>query len=149
MKTSSAPTSITNVYTEINTNQESLVKPIILRSTQRMQRYETQLPTNGILLIEDNQLMAINGWLSPQGVLYACRWRQHKSIMKSLQIMTEKAMEEKGFVKLSNMKWFVAPKYLARKLTEEQKKTIESWYTLNELSKESYKKLVELWSKES
>mgnify|MGYP000433405104 CR=1 FL=1 len=112
-----------------------------LLATPRMQRFNGQLPLNKKGLVRDDDLLSINGWLSPEGVLYACRWGCHKHVMHSFHFAHEAEMEKKGFVKLTGMVWLVESKYCETTLTDEQQYTIKKWFTLNQLDLKFYKKL--------
>jgi hypothetical protein len=113
--------------------------------TIRMKQFNANLPQNLELLMEDNRLLSINGWLSPKGILYACRWRQHRHISLALDMANEAQMERSGYIKLTNMRWLVESKYCTVAITPEQIQTITNWYTLNELSIQSLSELTKHW----
>jgi hypothetical protein len=113
-----------------------------------MKKYEANIPQDFSVLIEDPHCLSINGWLASDGILYACRWRQHKSICKALDITTEAQMERAGYIKLTNMNWLLEDRYTPCKLTPEQITTIKRWYESNELSMDSYNHLKKHWSSE-
>lgn len=93
--------------------------------------------------VEDAQLLAIHGWLSPEGKLYACSFKCHDLLCKALGYRHESDIENAGFCKLSEMAWCVAPRYRKVGLTSEQWATIERWYDNNDLPDSHYMRLFE------
>lgn len=92
---------------------------------------------------EDKALLAIHGWLSPTGKLYACGFKRHDALCEALGFGHESEIESKGFCKLSDMSWYVAPRYREIGLTESQWATIERWYERNGLPDSHYMRLFE------
>lgn len=113
--------------------------------TMRMKNFNVNLPQTLDVLVQDNRLLATNGWLSKDGTLYACRWRQHKNITLALDMLNEAEMERSGYIKLTNMKWLVEDRYCDTNITPEQINTIKSWYELNDLPKSSFELLQKNW----
>jgi len=92
---------------------------------------------------EDKELLAIHGWLSPDGKLYACSFKSHDVLCKALGFNHESEIENAGFCKLTEMAWCVAPRYSKVGLTPEQWRTIEQWYDSNDLPDSHYMRLFE------
>lgn len=116
-----------------------------LYPTMRMKQFNGNLPQTLEVLVEDNRLLSINGWLSPEGTLYACRWRQHRYVTLALDMISEGEMERSGFIKLTNMKWLVEDRYCPSQITPKQIETITNWFLLNELDQLSFEKTQKNW----
>lgn len=89
-----------------------------------------------------HSLLAIHGWLSPEGQLYPCGFKQHDILIQLLGFQYELHAENEGWCKLANMQWLVQPKYLAKRLTRQQLATIKEWYKLNEFPMSHYNRYV-------
>lgn len=89
----------------------------------------------------DDQLLAIHGWLAPDGTLFACAWEKHNELATALGFSHESEIESAGYCKLSQLKWLVNPRYCARRLTRAQWKTIEEWYERNGYPEEHFIRL--------
>lgn len=112
-----------------------------LEPTARMRRAkafveEIQCPPK-----PDKHLVAMNGWLCPQGQLYGCAWKNHDELTTALGYRHESEIEEAGFCKLSRLEWLVEPRYRTTPLTEAQWKTISNWYEKNGFPDEHYLRL--------
>jgi hypothetical protein len=81
--------------------------------------------------LQDSELLAMHGWLAPDGTLYSCGYRCHDALGQRLGFAHESDIEQAGYCKLSNLEWLVAARYCPRALTEAQWDTIERWYTRN------------------
>jgi hypothetical protein len=138
----------TNLLSKVHVSPyRDSIEPITsnLVPTTRMKQYNANLPQTLEVLVEDNRLFSINGWLSPHGVLYACRWRQHRNISLALDMASEAQMERAGYIKLTNMKWLVENRYCTGNITQKQIDTIANWFALNELSIQTFEKLKLNW----
>jgi hypothetical protein len=91
--------------------------------------------------VPDNELLAIHGWLSPEGILYACGWERHNELTEALGYRHESDIEKAGYCKLTQLKWLVGPRYCERGLTNEQWETIEKWYERNGFPEEHFIRL--------
>ena len=89
----------------------------------------------------DQDLLAIHGWLSPKGVLYACAWEKHNELTAALGFRHESEIEQSGFCKLSQLKWLVEPRYCEHGVTAAQWETIERWYEKNGFPDEHFMRL--------
>ncbi|TVS18455.1 MAG: hypothetical protein EA417_03290 [Gammaproteobacteria bacterium] len=89
----------------------------------------------------DDSLLATNGWLCPEGRLYACAWQKHDDLTLALGYRHQSEIEEAGFCKLSRLEWLVEPRYRTTPLTEAQWKTISNWYERNGFPDEHYLRL--------
>jgi hypothetical protein len=87
------------------------------------------------------ELTVIHGWLSPEGVLFACAWEKHNELTKALGFSHESEIENAGYCKLSQLKWLVQKRYCANGLTEAQWATIEQWYARNGFPEEHFMRL--------
>lgn len=56
------------------------------------------------LVTADVELKAVSGWLSPDGVLYGCRYTEHVALADALG-KTEAALETEGWWKLQSGNW--------------------------------------------
>lgn len=106
-------------------------KSIFLTPTQTMHDFQRLLPLG--LDVVDNRLLSINGYLSREGVLHACKFLCHQPLMLELGFKSEVELEQAGWIKLANMNWFTFGRFCAIKPTREQKQTIELWYRRNGL----------------
>jgi hypothetical protein len=145
MKPSAFKSSLQHLYDKPISVEPSLALKKILKPTARMMQYEAKLPYDYSLLVQDIGLLSVNGWLSKEGIMYACKWRQHKNIMEALDLESEKQMEDEGFVKLTNMSWMVEGKYRACNLTKKQREVIKRWFEINELPDEFFCEVEKLW----
>jgi hypothetical protein len=85
--------------------------------------------------ILDTRLLSINAWLTANGDLYACAWRNHHAVLNHFAIRSELEAEKAGFIKLSDMHWHVEARYDSLIITEQQLNTIEKWHADNDLTK--------------
>lgn len=100
--------------------------------TVSMKLFESELKPYSIA--EDRALKSINGWLSPEGVLFGCRWREHSNAMKLLGFEHESEIETSGWIKLSQMRWMIIRRYADCNISEQQYDTIRHWHDSNFLS---------------
>lgn len=84
---------------------------------------------------EDKRLMASNGWLSPTGVLYACRWGSHGKVTHFFNAKVNIELHRKGFIRLSQMRFHL---FSQNKLNSEQIQTIKKWHAVNNLNSELF-----------
>ena len=105
------------------------VKPI---PTEIMRKYDCLL-TDGECQL-DEEYLAVNGWLDPNGALYACAWQQHAKTLSVLGFDTERDAIERGFIKLSQMHWQLEQRYCPVNPTDHQLSTIHKWHYKNALS---------------
>lgn len=89
----------------------------------------------------DGELLAMNGWLAPDGTLYSCGYRTHDRLCRALGFAHESGLEQAGYCKLSQLEWLVSPRYCPRELTEAQWATIERWYERNGFPQAHFLKL--------
>jgi hypothetical protein len=94
--------------------------------------------------IEDIHLLAIHGWLCPEGKLYSCSFRAHDKLVQYLGFNYEYEAEDCGWVKLTNCRWLTAKRFTAMPLNKAQWHTIESWYRANQFSMRHFYKLREV-----
>jgi hypothetical protein len=113
-------------------------KPLPPLATQTMLMFSRSLPDKMETPLVDDELLATDGWLCPGGKLYACRWRQHNSILESMNVLTEAEMEMKGWKKLTQMKWLIRGRFGNIELTDKQVTTIAKWHSKNELDTSHY-----------
>lgn len=112
-----------------------------LTPTAEMRRAKGKLEAIGRPPAEDRELLASHGWLSPEGNLYACGYKDHDTLCRLLGFERESAIENAGYCKLSNLEWLVSPRFCARELTEAQWETIERWYSRNNFSEAHFVRL--------
>lgn len=99
-----------------------------------------QIKRSGISYTPVQSLHAIHGWLSPQGELFACGFKQHDILIQLLGFQYELHAENAGWCKLCNMQWLVDPRYLGKPLSRQQLSSIKRWYQLNGFPVSHYNK---------
>jgi hypothetical protein len=102
-----------------------------------MKIFEYEQPSQ-IQSLPEPSLMACNGWLSPRGELLPCKWRAHSNLSKIIGYANEYDLEEKGWIKLTQMKWLTKNRYSANKLTDDQYNTILNWHKSNNIEIDYY-----------
>jgi hypothetical protein len=112
-----------------------------LTPTNEMKKAKGRLEAIGDPPLEDIELLACHGWLSPEGNLYACGYKDHDTLCRMLGYQHEAAIESAGYCKLSNLEWLVSPRFCARELTEAQWETIENWYNSNNFPEAHFMRL--------
>ena len=117
-------------------NEPEIMAPRKPRPTKMMHVYDNNLPDGGCSV--DHELLAINGWLQPDGTLLACGWQQHTKTLNSIGYDIERDAVVAGNVKLSNMVWQIGRQYTKIVLTDAQSNTIRDWHELNALSDEYF-----------
>ena len=93
---------------------------------------------------QDTELLAMHGWLSPEGKLYACGWKKHDELTSALGFAHESDIEAAGYCKLSQLKWLVQPRYAQQGINDAQWCTIEKWYQRNGFPEEHFMRLCAL-----
>ena len=101
-----------------------------LIATEEMREKKGVLERGTDELLVDRDLLACHGWLAPSGELYPCAYKGHDRLAARLG-STHKEIEERGYIKLANLKWLVEARYRSKEVTDDQWKTIESWYERN------------------
>lgn len=104
--------------------------------TTLMQSYNCSLKPGECIV--DRELLSVNGWLQPDGILLACGWQQHTKTINSLNFTTERDAIMAGYVKLSTMVWQIGRQYTKIVLTDEQSNTIRDWHVRNAISDAYY-----------
>ncbi|BBL92220.1 MULTISPECIES: hypothetical protein [Vibrio] len=128
------------MYKSLSGHQVKPVKmPIILEPSKAMRLFDNALPLG--MDVIDNRLIAMNGFLCPDGILHACRYQCHQALMIEIGFQSEAQMEKRGWIKLSNMTWFVTGRHCAIEATTNQLKAIELWYRRNELDLEHFEEV--------
>jgi hypothetical protein len=112
-----------------------------LLPTPEMRQAKGRLEAVGEVPTRDAELLAMNGWLAPDGTLYSCGYRTHDPLCRALGFVHESALEQAGYCKLSQLEWLVSPRYCPRELTEAQWATIERWYERNGFPQAHFLKL--------
>lgn len=112
-----------------------------LAATPGMRAAKARLEEETGELIVDDELLASHGWLSPEGQLYPCGFKRHDCLAGRLGFSHASAIEERGYIKLANLRWLVERRYRTNELTDAQWSTIEAWYEKNGFPKEHYLKL--------
>jgi len=113
----------------------------VLAPTEEMRKAKAWLEVIKRPPEPDEQLLAIHGWLSPTGELYACGWEKHNDLTRALGFQHESEIEEAGFCKLSQLNWLVQARYCDQSLTAAQWTTIERWYARNGFPEEHFLRL--------
>jgi hypothetical protein len=113
----------------------------VLVPTDAMRRAKSSLAVNQGKPIEDRELLAMHGWLSPDGTLYACEFEKHGTLADALGYDHESKIERAGYVKLTQLKWLVEARYCGESLTAAQWETIERWYEKNDFPEEHFIRL--------
>lgn len=131
---------IANQFSETpNMSDKNLKRPLPATPTIAMKMFEQTLPgkcdPKGYL---HNSYLSINGWMCPSGIIYPCKWRQHTECVITLGFKTESAIEQNGWIKLSQMKWMLEGRYGNVILTDEQRDTIQKWHKHNNLKTDYY-----------
>lgn len=116
-------------------------KAFKLEPTDEMRKAKSWIETVVTPPRADKTLLAMHGWLSPSGDLYACGWEDHDALTSALGFAHQSEIEAAGFCKLSRLEWLVAQRYRERELTAEQWTTIERWYERNNFPEEHYLRL--------
>lgn len=114
---------------------------VMLQPTEAMQRARAWLETIKTPPEPDASLLAMNGWLCPEGHLYACAWQKHDPLTHALGFKHQSEIEEAGYCKLSRLEWLVEPRYRTQPLTAAQWQTISRWYETNGYPVEHYLRL--------
>lgn len=112
-----------------------------LEPTEAMRRAKAWVEAISHPPVPEKSMLAMHGWLSPEGDLYACGWQKHDELARALGFLHQSEIEGAGYCKLSSMEWLVAPRYRARELTEQQWETISEWYEKNGFPEEHYLRL--------
>jgi hypothetical protein len=108
------------------------------KPSQKMVIFQNNLPDKiTINSFNNHSLLCINAWLSQDGILHPCKWRQHSEGIVIAGYKTDFEIESKGWIKLSQMKW-LTKRYNVFKPTHKQLKTIKNWHQSNDLSMEYY-----------
>lgn len=115
--------------------------PAPLQPTDEMRRAKAWIEAIQCPPEPDHELLATHGWLSPDGILYACGWKQHDKLTLALGFKHEAEIEEAGFCKLTQVRWLVEPRYCGTGLTDRQWQTIERWYERNGFPDEHFMRL--------
>ena len=116
---------------DVDLTSETRGGPKGLVATEEMRCASTGIGNQEGKVVADTELLAMHGWLAPDGSLYACALKTHTALAIKLGYRHESAIEKAGYVKLANLRWLVQPRYRERELTTEQWGAIESWYTRN------------------
>lgn len=119
--------------------QESRLPPLL--PTAEMRAAKGRLEPVQDPPTEDEDLLAMNGWLAPDGTLYTCGYKTHDALCRILGFKHESELEQAGFCKLANLEWLVSPRYCPRELSEAQWGTIERWYERNRFPQAHFMKL--------
>ena len=112
-----------------------------LLPTPEMRQAKGRLESVGEVPTRDEELLAMNGWLAPDGTLYSCGYRTHDALCRALGFAHESGLEQAGYCKLSQLEWLVSARYCPRALTEAQWATIERWYARNGFAQTHFMKL--------
>lgn len=88
--------------------------------------------------VKDENLLSINGWLTPQGELFGCAWQNHYATLSMTGYKTEKDAELAGYIKLSEMHWHIEPRWQQITLNAAQMATIIAWHEKNNLRKDYF-----------
>jgi len=112
-----------------------------LMATEEMLAAKAWLENVAVPPRADPALLAIHGWLSPDGTLYSCGWEQHNELTAALGYRHESLIEADGYCKLSALRWLVEPRYCQNGLSEQQWATIERWYESNRFPEEHFLRL--------
>jgi hypothetical protein len=102
-----------------------------LTPTYQMRFFQNSLPRNGLDII-DHELLAINGFLDPDGGLHACQFQHHRPLLHTLGFRSEPELEKSGWIKLGNMHWQTKGQHTSIRPTDSQKRTIELWFHRNQ-----------------
>ncbi|NKC01874.1 MAG: hypothetical protein GKR90_25705 [Pseudomonadales bacterium] len=102
-----------------------------LHATEEMRDAKTNLEEDGGQPERDLDLLACHGWLSPEGHLYPCGFKQHDLLTSALGFENEVEIEAAGYCKLTMLMWNVHNRYGSMAITTEQWSTIEAWYDRN------------------
>lgn len=108
------------------------------RLTDAQREYEALLLASEIKFEDDRQLLAANGWLSPDGKLFSCPYRHHSYLTVNLGHNSEADLEQIGWIKLSQNRFLLNSRYAEIVITPEQQETIAAWHASNELSTEYF-----------
>lgn len=112
-----------------------------LLPTPEMRQAKGRLEAVQEVPTKDEELLAMNGWLAPDGTLYSCGYRTHDPLCRALGFEHESTIEQAGYCKLSQLEWLISPRYCPRELTEAQWATIERWYERNGFPQAHFLKL--------
>lgn len=112
-----------------------------LEPTEMMRRAKSWVEAISHPPVAERSMLAMHGWLSPAGELFACGWQKHDDLARALGFLHQSEIEGAGYCKLSNLEWLVAPRYRTRELTEAQWETIGDWYEQNGFPEEHYLRL--------
>jgi hypothetical protein len=82
--------------------------------------------------IKDDRLIASNGWLCPNGDLYACTWGSHSKVAHYFDGKIARHLNQKGFIRLSQLR-FVLSEISDDWLNSHQLATIYKWHAQNGL----------------
>lgn len=114
-----------------------IIPPLVPRPTLEMRAFDFSLRDGECN--EDQDLLAVNGWLSQSGQLFACGWMQHDASVKGLGYPNERDASKAGYIRLSSMKWQIEKRFSTDVLiTEKQSNTIKSWHEVNALDTAYY-----------
>lgn len=128
-----------NAPSPVSPERERKLPPLM--PTEEMRKAKAWLERIATPPQPDDELLAIHGWLEPEGRLYACGWEKHNELTKALGFGHESEVEAAGYCKLSALAWLVGPKYCQKGLTEAQWATIERWYARNGFPEEHFLRL--------
>jgi hypothetical protein len=120
---------------------ESRHPGVPLMATEEMRAAKAWLENVRVPAQPDPDLLAIHGWLSPDGTLFACGWEQHNELTAALGFRHESEIEAAGYCKLTALRWLVETRYCQHGLTENQWATIEKWYARNGFPEEHFLRL--------
>jgi hypothetical protein len=80
-----------------------------LLPTPEMRQAKGRLESVGEVPTRDDELLAMNGWLAPDGTLYSCGYRTHDALCRALGFVHESGLEQAGYCKLSNWSGWCRP----------------------------------------
>ena len=124
---------IDKIFTSAGYVLSSSQVPIPPTATKEMRQHEQDIELNQV--VKQGALRSINGWLSPNGTLFSCRWQEHSNAVRYLGYRSEAEIESAGFIKLSQMVWMLTTRFVTIELTPEQLLTINQWHEINQLDR--------------
>lgn len=122
------------LYEEPKATAIACIQPAQPKATHAMRAFDLAIDENQCLL--DRELLSVNGWLCPDGNLYACSWMQHSECLLKLGYKNEREAVQNGYIRLTEMKWKLETFEKERQsITGKQLSTIIEWHRKNSLEK--------------